>query len=103
MHLPSAPLGGKVPDVRMQQVVHNQLVTQVSFSRKFVEILRYTRIVVSLSFCRNPQGIPNLHPIWHRMTAIEESTAFVDGDYVGFKLQQGKYNYLDPNFIPKSR
>eukprot|EP00794_Sanderia_malayensis_P015671 gene15671-17251_t len=52
-------------------------------------------------FERSKDGFNKHHPSWHRMISIKDS--FMDGDYLAFELQEGKYNYLDPNFIPKTR
>eukprot|EP00794_Sanderia_malayensis_P005054 gene5054-5712_t len=52
-------------------------------------------------FERNKDGFNKHHPSWHRMISIKDS--FMDDDYLAFELQEGKYNYLDPNFIPKTR
>lgn len=54
-------------------------------------------------FCRHKQGALDAHPSWHQMVLDEKSAPFVDGDYMSFELQQGKYNYLDPNFTPNVR
>jgi len=52
---------------------------------------------------RNKKQPSLTHPTWHHMVLVGKNSSFVDGDYVSFELQHGKYNYLDPNFTPNVR
>ena len=48
-----------------------------------------------------PQTLVHKSP--HEMIAINEDSSFVDDDYLGFEPERGKYNYLDPNFLPTGK
>ncbi|XP_065067950.1 ZZ-type zinc finger-containing protein 3-like isoform X2 [Rhopilema esculentum] len=50
---------------------------------------------------RNAHIFTNTHSTTHRVVLAEKSQSFIDGDYTNFELQEGKYNYLDPNFNPR--